>query len=1088
MKMLRIFVSTLLCLGGLAVEAQVTLNLNPSRELGHAPASFNPLHPSPSTGSPNLVEGRELYLPLLGNNVASGGVAIDTNAGIVYVADTGNNRVLGWYYNDSLGKPGSGPFPIADFVIGQSDRFSTFRQNPDANGLFLPSGLAVDAASNLYVIDSGNNRILRYPFNQTTADLVVGQGDFNRNLVNQGQAAPAASTINLGNGLPASLAFDQSGNLFFTDVGNHRVLRYAQQDLRPGNNGPSANLVLGQTSFTSATQGQPPSSTNLALNQLNQPVGVAVDAQGRVYVADNYARVLVFSNLVPGASASFVAGMLGTAPNPGQTVINNTRIGNAVGVFVTGDGRVGVVDTAFSRLMVFPAVTAWPQNPLTATAPSPQAPAGGIIPAANVDITIATLAHYQNGGNQESSSGTLNLPTFATFNKATNELFVVDSGNHRVLVMPQQASGFGAATRVLGQDDFVFTSPNLIEGREFQFNPGVNPFAAIVIDQNNHLYISDTYNNRVLGYKDVRSFKTGAPADLVLGQRDMKRSVCNYSNTSPLASTTANASSLCQPTGLALDSAGNLWVADYGNSRVLRFDSPYSVGPIALQPASVVLGQNGSFSTRTAGPANFGKQTQTGPYGLAMDTDSRLIVSDPTMNRVLIYENQGANWVRTKVLGQSSPTTCPSTGCGSGKGLDQMNVPLGIATDSGGNLYVADENNGRVLIFANTGFLQGSDAALNVITGLQNPVAVAVNGAHGTATEIAIPRSTGEIWIATGNSVLRFPNLDSIVANPGTPQPTYGITEAANTLALAQDQFGDLFVADATNRVVVHYPAVLAVNAATFALPSATSTSSFPLAPGMQTAICPALQTIAQACRADDPHQFGEQSATNTDSPNPYPLPTTLADVQVLLNGNPTPLFAVGPQQINFQVPMSTPLGDATLEVVQVSTQQTLGSFPMKIVQYLPGLFKADPPVHTSLPAPDPCLGPNGICYQVLANNQDGTLNSTANPAARGTVISLFGTGQGYVDSAPADGDLTPDAQIATSWMPQVIVGAQILDSQSGAVMFSGLAPGMVGIWRIDVKIPMTTPPGTSIVAVLSPNMASSNVRGILQFTIAVKQ
>src|SRR5512133_2384124 len=126
MKMLRIVVSTFLGLGSLAVEAQVTLNQTPSRELGHSPASFNPLHPSPTSASPNLVEGRELYLPLLGNNVASGGVAIDTNAGIVYVADTGNNRVLGWYYGDSLGKPGSGSFPIADIVIGQSDRYSTF--------------------------------------------------------------------------------------------------------------------------------------------------------------------------------------------------------------------------------------------------------------------------------------------------------------------------------------------------------------------------------------------------------------------------------------------------------------------------------------------------------------------------------------------------------------------------------------------------------------------------------------------------------------------------------------------------------------------------------------------------------------------------------------------------------------------------------------------------------------------------------------------------------------------------------------------------------------------------------------------------
>ena len=106
------------------------------------------------------------------------------------------------------------------------------------------------------------------------------------------------------------------------------------------------------------------------------------------------------------------------------------------------------------------------------------------------------------------------------------------------------------------------------------------------------------------------------------------------------------------------------------------------------------------------------------------------------------------------------------------------------------------------------------------------------------------------------------------MANPGTPQPNYSIPESGTPLALAQDKFGDLFVADSTNRVVVHYPAVVAVNAATFAVSSA-SASSYPLAPGMQAAICPALQTVLQACRADDPHQFGEQSATNADSPIP---------------------------------------------------------------------------------------------------------------------------------------------------------------------------------------------------------------------------
>ena len=82
------------CLGGL-IRAQVTLSVIPSRELGHPSASFNPLQPFLlSNFNANLVEGRELATP--------SGVALDTGVSppILYIADTGNNRVLGWNYTE----------------------------------------------------------------------------------------------------------------------------------------------------------------------------------------------------------------------------------------------------------------------------------------------------------------------------------------------------------------------------------------------------------------------------------------------------------------------------------------------------------------------------------------------------------------------------------------------------------------------------------------------------------------------------------------------------------------------------------------------------------------------------------------------------------------------------------------------------------------------------------------------------------------------------------------------------------------------------------------------------------------------------
>ena len=124
--------------------------------------------------------------------------------------------------------------------------------------------------------------------------------------------------------------------------------------------------------------------------------------------------------------------------------------------------------------------------------------------------TVST--RYTNTGNAEASAATLSAPTYAYLGP-NNELFVADSGNHRVLVMPASGTAISAATRVLGQDQFNFMSPNLVEGREFQFNltdsnNQTHYDGGIVVDQNAnppHLYIADTYNNRILGFRDARA-------------------------------------------------------------------------------------------------------------------------------------------------------------------------------------------------------------------------------------------------------------------------------------------------------------------------------------------------------------------------------------------------------------------------------------------------------------------------------------------------------------------------------------------------------------------------------------------------------
>jgi uncharacterized protein (TIGR03437 family) len=1053
-----------LCLGGVAnIRAQVTLNAKPSREIGHP--RFNPLDPSPSTASPNLVEGREFNTPV--------GVAVDMNASpfpMVYVSDNGNHRVLGWQYKPSLGDPTQGKFATADVVIGQVDQYTTVIGGPPLNssGLTAPTGLAVDASGNLYVVDSGNNRILRFPRSgssvSSSADMVIGQKSLNANRA----IAPDADTLNFGNGaLAASLLFDSTGNLYVADSGNNRVLRFSASDLNAGISGPRANLVLGQNTFTTNDPAQGAFvNNNPVTDKLRNPIGLAMDSGGHLYVSDGLQRVLIYNagTSANGTPAAKVLGLVVNSSAATQDRDSKTQLAGPTGIFILAGDVVGVIDSGLHRIMVFPNFNSWQPS---LTVPSPQANA--VFGQAN-DFTIAkSLANH---GNPESSNATFAAPLFAATTK-NNELFLADSANHRVLVMPFQGTAISAATRVLGQDQFNLNTMNLIEGREFRFvfqnSSGIFADGSIVIDRQSnppHLYVADTYNNRILGFRDARRVQAGVQADLVIGQPDMVHSEANYPTND---ANRPDAFSLLQPTGMALDSSGNLWVSDRGNHRVLRFPSPFA-SQTALQPADLVLGQGSptNFKSNSVGPGGMAS-----PYGIALDGDSRLIVADQTYNRVVIYENQAGTWNRTKVLGQNDFNSI-----GQGNALNQMRSPTHVATDTDGRVYVADGQNGRVLIFPPAAEVMNGDFALSLsIGGLNNPNDVFVNP------------QTGEIWVTdTQNSrVLRFPRFDQLLLGNTGAMTVLG--EWSLTVAVTQDQFGDLFVADTTNRIVVHYPGMLAVNGASYLVADGSATPR-PLAPGMNAAICPPVrifQPHTASCQADDPQQFGDDStaAAYTDLPNPVPLPTTLADTQVLLNGNPVPLFMVNSRQINFQVPMGTSAGTQLLEVVRGSTGQTLGSTTVSIVPSNPGLYITNITTKDDTRNPQP---PAGITFQLLAKNADGSDNSPTNPAARGTVVTLFGTGQGVVPGAPADGDVAPDG-VNTQSKPRVVInpgcpGGFLPDDS----VESSLAPGQIGVWQIKVTIPMCAIPGNNETFVIDARSNSSIDPAKLLTTIAVKQ
>jgi uncharacterized protein (TIGR03437 family) len=612
----------------------------------------------------------------------------------------------------------------------------------------------------------------------------------------------------------------------------------------------------------------------------------------------------------------------------------------------------------------------------------------------------------------------------------------------------------------LGQDRFDTFSINLIEGREFAFvsqnAQGSCADAAVAVDSTGstpHLYVADPCNNRVLGYNDARKVTLGVKADLVIGQPDLQTALCNYPTGDVNQPTKSN---LCGPIGLLVDSSGNLYVADSGNGRVLRFPTPFAHQG-SLQPADRVVGQ-ASFTTKITDPS---AGTMATPYGLAFSGVNGLLVSDVKLNRVLYFPIASGDLTApqgetaTKVFGQPDFVTIKT-----GTDDTSMSTPRHVAADTSGRAYVVDTGNNRVMIFGDPHDPTTANAdahAVRIISGLNAPRGVYVSPL------------TGETWITdTNNSrCLRYPSFEQyfVTGTYNSAIPAFGAT-----LAVTQDQYGDLLVADAANRVEFYFPGLAEQNAASY-----ISTS---LAPGVLATLYPLGVT------------FSATTANANQQPNPVPYPTVLADTQVLFNGQPAPILLVSPGQINFMVPMSAPTSapnGVDVQVVRQSTGQILtdGLVPMNTVSpaiFVGGLVN--------------CALSGGKCRQAaVINDADGTVNNPSNPAAAGSYISIYATGQGFVQGAPPDGDIPRAGLVSTSVVPKVWINACYVDDASctgetgvDTVSFSGLSPQFPGVWQINVRIPKNTGPGAQIpIFILMDNYSSQGVSTGYVTTMAVK-
>lgn len=250
-------------------------------------------------------------------------------------------------------------------------------------------------------------------------------------------------------------------------------------------------------------------------------------------------------------------------------------------------------------------------------------------------------------------------------------LYVWDSGNNRILgidlgtcyagnppcsvnivIGQPSASDFGACNQDASFANYPKRKPasaSTLCGVS-EVTPTVledKTLTGMYVDTEGNLYVADMYNHRVLKY--TKPFETDTVADEVWGQPDFSGNGCNIGGSMnhffPIPPPTA--SSLCFfaiPSGgggVSLDNEGNLWVADGGNNRVLRFPKNSQTGIIA-KTADIVLGQpdfttGGNYSNGNA------INRMSNPTSLTFDPQGNLYVSDLANNRILVFTPPFAN-------------------------------------------------------------------------------------------------------------------------------------------------------------------------------------------------------------------------------------------------------------------------------------------------------------------------------------------------------------------------------------------------------------------------------------------------------------
>ena len=528
------------------------------------------------------------------------GVAVD-GAGNLYIADRDNSRIR---KVDSIGTittiAGGGGF-------GEDGGPATQAR------LNLPNGVAVDSAGNLYIADTNNDRIRKVD-SAGTITTIAGTGE-------QGFGGDGGPATQARLNYPYGVAVDGAGNLYIADRYNNRIRRVDSTG--------TITTIAGTEKRGFSGDGGPAIQAPLFL-----PTGVAVDGAGNLYIADQYNHRIRKVD-----STGTITTIAGTGERrfggDGGPAIQ-AQLDEPTGVVVDGAGNLYIADLANHRIRKVDST-----GTITTIAGTGERGFGG-------DGGPATQAH-------------LNYPYGGAVDGAGN-LYIADLTNHRI----RKVDSTGTITTFAGTGERGFGGDG---GPAIQAQ--LDAPSGVAVDEAGNLYIADWSNARIRKVDGTGTITTIAGT----GERGFG------GDGGP-----ATQAQLDDPTGVAVDGAGTLYIADQYNHRIRRVDSTGTITTIA---GTGELGFGGD-----GGPAI--KAQLDDPTGVAVDGAGTLYIADQYNHRIRRVDSTGtittiAGTGERGFSGDSGPAT-----------QAQLDDPTGVAVDGAGTLYIADASNHRIRLLTPT--------------------------------------------------------------------------------------------------------------------------------------------------------------------------------------------------------------------------------------------------------------------------------------------------------------------------------------------------------------------------------------------------